>query len=59
MSLIEVVRLEAGGEDGVHGGSGRGELDGLVLSGGVDVAPEFYSAGNDYAHAPERLGAGA
>ena len=42
---IEVVRIEAGGDGG-------GELDGLVLSGGVDIAPEFYSAGNDYAHAP-------
>jgi putative glutamine amidotransferase len=42
---IEVVRIEAGG------GSG-GDLDGLVLSGGIDIAPEFYSGGNDYAHAP-------
>lgn len=42
---IEVVRIEAGGDGG-------GELDGLVLSGGVDIAPEFYSGGNDYAHAP-------
>ncbi len=50
---IEVVRIEAGGEDGVDGGSGRGDLDGLVLSGGVDIAPEFYSGGNDYAHAPD------
>ena len=50
---IEIVRLEAGGEDGVDGGSGRGDLDGLVLSGGVDIAPEFYSGDNDYAHAPD------
>ena len=42
---IEVVRIEAGGDDG-------GDLDGLVLSGGVDIAPEFYSGSNDYAHAP-------
>ena len=42
---IEVVRLEAGGEGG-------GDLDALVLSGGVDIAPEFYSGDNAYAHAP-------
>jgi putative glutamine amidotransferase len=42
---VEVVRIEAGGDGG-------GELDGLVLSGGVDIAPEFYSGSNDYAHAP-------
>jgi putative glutamine amidotransferase len=42
---IEVVRIEAGGEDG-------GDLDGLVLSGGIDIAPEFYSGANGYAHAP-------
>ncbi|HWB91096.1 MAG TPA: gamma-glutamyl-gamma-aminobutyrate hydrolase family protein [Puia sp.] len=42
---IEVVRLEAGGQ-------AYGELDGLVLSGGVDIAPEFYSGRNDYFHAP-------
>jgi putative glutamine amidotransferase len=42
---IEVVRIEAGGDDG-------GDLDGLVLSGGVDIAPEFYYGNNVYAHAP-------
>jgi putative glutamine amidotransferase len=42
---IEVVRIEAGGDSG-------GDLDGLVLSGGVDIAPEFYAGSNDYAHAP-------
>lgn len=42
---VEVVRLEAGGTP-------YGELDGLVLSGGVDIAPEFYSGPNVYAHAP-------
>jgi putative glutamine amidotransferase len=42
---IEVVRIEAGGDAG-------GDLDGLVLSGGVDIAPEFYGGGNEYAHAP-------
>ena len=42
---VEVVRIEAGGES-------YGELDGLVLSGGVDIAPEFYTGGNEYAHAP-------
>jgi putative glutamine amidotransferase len=40
-----VVRIEAGGEDG-------GALDGLVLSGGIDIAPEFYSGDNEYVHAP-------
>jgi putative glutamine amidotransferase len=46
---IEVIRIEAGA------GTGDGELadfDALVLSGGVDIAPEFYSGNNDYAHAP-------
>ena len=43
---IEVVRIEAGGDSG-------GELDGLVLSGGIDIAPEFYSGDNGYAHAPD------
>ena len=42
---VEVVRIEAGGAD-------PGELDGLVLSGGVDIAPEFYSGDNVYEHAP-------
>ena len=42
---IEVVKMEAGGDGG-------GDTDALVLSGGVDIAPEFYSGGNDYAHAP-------
>ena len=42
---IEVVRLEAGGDSG-------GDLDALVLSGGVDIAPEFYSGVRAYAHAP-------
>jgi putative glutamine amidotransferase len=42
---IEIVRIEAGGEAG-------DQLDGLVLSGGIDIAPEFYSGSNDYAHAP-------
>jgi len=42
---VEVVRIEAGGVSG-------GKLDGLVLSGGIDIAPEFYSGDNDYAHAP-------
>jgi len=42
---IEVVRIEAGGDGG-------GELDALVLSGGVDIAPEFYSGDNAYAHVP-------
>jgi putative glutamine amidotransferase len=42
---IEVVRIEAGGR-------AADDLDGLVLSGGVDIAPEFYSGENDYAHAP-------
>src|SRR6185437_934354 len=42
---IEVVRIEAGGDGG-------GELDALVLSGGVDIAPEFYSGDNAYAHSP-------
>lgn len=57
---IEVVRLEAGGghgAGGVGGGHGTGGndvggLDALVLSGGVDIAPEFYSGSNVYAHAP-------
>lgn len=43
---IEVVRIEEGGKAG-------DDLDGLVLSGGVDIAPEFYSGNNDYAHAPD------
>lgn len=43
---IEVVRLEAGADGG-------GDLDALVLSGGVDIAPEFYSGGNVYAHSPD------
>ncbi|HEV2483877.1 MAG TPA: gamma-glutamyl-gamma-aminobutyrate hydrolase family protein, partial [Puia sp.] len=42
---IEVIKIEAGGED-------SGDLDALVLSGGVDIAPEFYSGSNVYAHAP-------
>ncbi|HVS98117.1 MAG TPA: gamma-glutamyl-gamma-aminobutyrate hydrolase family protein [Puia sp.] len=42
---IEVVRL-----DGV---SGAGDLDALVLSGGVDIAPEFYEGAVAYAHAPK------
>lgn len=43
---IEVVRLEAGG-------AGFNELDGLVLSGGIDIAPEFYAGDNEYVHAPD------
>ena len=42
---VEVVRIAAGGKP-------FGDLDGLVLSGGVDIAPEFYSATNEYEHAP-------
>ena len=43
---IEVVRL-----DGV---AGPRDLDALVLSGGVDIAPEFYDGAIAYAHAPLR-----
>jgi putative glutamine amidotransferase len=41
---VEVVRL-----DGVEG---TRDLDALVLSGGVDIAPEFYDGAIGYAHAP-------
>ncbi len=44
---IEVVRLEAGGA-----ASGLAGCDALVLSGGVDIAPEFYGGTAGYAHAP-------
>jgi gamma-glutamyl-gamma-aminobutyrate hydrolase PuuD len=52
---IAVVRIEAGGSGGSDwaGGNDVGDLDGLVLSGGVDIAPEFYSGDNAYAHAPD------
>jgi len=46
---IEVIRIGAG--DG-NGDDELTDLDALVLSGGIDIAPEFYSGGNDYAHAP-------
>jgi len=44
---IEVVRLEAGGDTDVMAG-----LDGLVLSGGVDIAPSFYGGADRYVKAP-------
>lgn len=44
---IEVVRLEAGGGTEVMSG-----LDGLVLSGGVDIAPSFYGGADRYVKAP-------
>ena len=43
-ATVEVVRL-----DGLGGAK---DLDGLVLSGGVDIAPEFYEGAIGYAHAP-------
>jgi putative glutamine amidotransferase len=44
---VEVVRLEAG-----FGGEGMAGCDAVVLSGGVDIAPEFYEGTIGYAHAP-------
>lgn len=44
---IEVVRLEAG-----MPGDAMVGLDGLVLSGGVDIAPTFYGGADNYAKAP-------
>jgi putative glutamine amidotransferase len=44
---IEVVRLEAGMDGDVMAG-----LDGLVLSGGVDIAPSFYGGSDRYVKAP-------
>ena len=41
---IEVVRLD--------GAAGTHDLDALVLSGGVDIAPEFYKGAIAYVHAP-------
>lgn len=41
---IEVVRLD--------NTSGAQNLDALVLSGGIDIAPEFYGGPVAYAHAP-------
>jgi len=52
---IEVVRLEAGGFGGAAGGVGgdvMAGLDGLVLSGGVDIAPSFYGGAEQYMKAP-------
>lgn len=46
-SDIEVVRLEAGAAGDVMAG-----LDGLVLSGGVDIAPSFYGGSDKYVKAP-------
>lgn len=44
---VEVVRLEAGlGRDAMD------SCDALVLSGGIDIAPEFYEGAIDYVHAP-------
>jgi putative glutamine amidotransferase len=60
-SEIEVVRLEAGGDASMAAG-GRGALvgdeqvmaglDGLVLSGGVDIAPTFYGGSEQYVKTP-------
>jgi putative glutamine amidotransferase len=44
---IEVVRLESGESAEVVAG-----LDGLVLSGGVDIAPSFYGGTERYVKAP-------
>src|SRR6267142_6329064 len=44
---IEVVRLEAGAAADVMAG-----LDGLVLSGGVDIAPTVYGGFEKYVKAP-------
>ncbi|HVU95000.1 MAG TPA: gamma-glutamyl-gamma-aminobutyrate hydrolase family protein [Puia sp.] len=44
---IEVVRLEVGAGPDVPAG-----LDGLVLSGGVDIAPSFYGGTDRYVKAP-------
>ena len=44
---IEVLRLEAGGAADAMAG-----LDGLVLSGGVDIAPTFYGGAGQYVKAP-------
>lgn len=41
---VEVVRLEAGGEV-----RDVGELDALVLSGGIDIHPALYGGGMEYA----------
>src|ERR1700744_1948179 len=41
---VEVVRLEAGGA-----GEGMKDLDGLVLSGGIDIHPSLYGGAMEYA----------
>jgi putative glutamine amidotransferase len=45
---MEVVRLEAGAAGELMAG-----LDGLVLSGGVDIAPSFYGGAERYVKAPK------
>jgi len=49
---IEVVRLEAGAGPDVPAGNLVSRLDGLVLSGGVDIAPSFYGGADRYVNAP-------
>jgi putative glutamine amidotransferase len=52
---IEVVRLEAGAAGDLTGGTAvdvMAGLDGLVLSGGVDIAPSFYGGAEQYVKAP-------
>lgn len=47
---IEVIKLGVGGDrDAIT------RCDALVLSGGVDIHPDFYSGGKDYVKAPEKF----
>lgn len=47
---IEIIKLS----EELNNISEVSSCDGVVLSGGVDIAPEFYGASGNYPHAPEK-----